>query len=278
MKSILIPTDFSFNANKALECAVEIAALTNSDVELLHIYTPIVSKTNIVSAFLTDEVGDVTKEALEKLNVISTTIKNEYPQINCKNIVKVGEPVEEILEVAKEDQIDLIIMGTLGASNLSKMIFGSNTASVIEQSQTAVLAVPINCDFHPPKKILFATDLSLNDLKGLEKLTQIAAAFKSEIILGHVDVSMDEESEVTQEMENFLKQAKALTKYEKISFKLVSDHNVSMGLDKIIEEGNIDLFALSTHKRTWFEKLSNPSLTKKISHYTSIPLLAFHND
>ena len=277
MKTILFPTDFSPNAYRALEYAVEIAALTGSPLQLLHVYTPIVSKDNVYSSLITDEVGDAKKEAREKLNVITNTISQEFPAVICNTQVNVGEPVEEILKASKESSAELIIMGTLGANKLSKMIFGSNTASIIEKSECPVLAVPSNCTYRPPKRILFATNFSFQDLDGVKKLARIAEAFNSEIILGHIDVSIDEDNDETNSMENFKKEVMAVTSYPKISYEIVSDHNVSMGLDKIIEESSIDLFALSTHKRTWFEKIYNPSLTKKISHHTYIPLLAFHN-
>jgi len=277
MKTILFPTDFSTNANRALEYAIEIAALTGATLNLLHVYTPIVSKENAFSSLITDEVGDASREAQEKLKVITDTITKEYPAVRYRTQVNVGEPVEEILNASKENQTDLIIMGTLGANKLSKMIFGSNTAAIIEKSESPVLAVPSGCTYHPPKKILFATNFSFKDLEGIKKLALIAQTFDCEIILAHIDVSIDEESDESSTMENFMKEVIAVTSYPKISYRIESDHNVSMGLDKIIEESAIDLFALSTHKRTWFEKIYNPSLTKKISHYTYIPLLAFHN-
>jgi hypothetical protein len=226
---------------------------------------------------ITDEVADASREAKEKLNVITDTIAREFPTVSCKSHVKVGEAVDEILLYSSENKADLIIMGTLGANKLSKMIFGSNTESIIEKSECPVLAVPSGCTYRPPKRILFATNFSFKDLEGVKKLALIAKAFESEIILGHVDVSIDEESDESSSMENFMKEALAVTSYPKISYQIVSDHNVSMGLDKIIEDSAIDLFALSTHKRTWFEKIYNPSLTKKISSYSYIPLLAFHN-
>ncbi len=88
-------------------------------------------------------------------------------------------------------------MGTLGASNLSKMIFGSITASIIEKSDCPVLAVPSGCTYRPPKRILFATNFSFNDLDGVKKLALIAEAFQSEIIFGHVDISIDEDRDET---------------------------------------------------------------------------------
>jgi len=277
MKTILFPTDFSPNATRALEYAVEIAALTGAKLRLLHVYTPVLSKDNFYSNLITEEVADATREAHEKLKVITDTIASEYPSVSCKAQVNVGEPVGEILNASSESKAELIIMGTLGANKLSKMIFGSNTAAIIEKSECPVLAVPSNCTYRAPKRILFATNFSYDDLVGVKKLALIAQAFKSEIILGHVDISIDEDSDETTSMENFLKEVVAVTSYPKISYKIVSDHNVSMGLDKIIEESAIDLFALSTQKRSWFEKIANPSLTKKISHHTYIPLLAFHN-
>lgn len=277
MKTILFPTDFSTNANRALEYAVEIAALAGASLHLLYVYTPIISKDNVYTSLITDEVADASREAQEKLNVITDTIAKEYPSVTCKALVKVGEVVDEILIASAESKANLIIMGTLGANKLSKMIFGSNTALIIEKSECPVLAVPSGCTYRPPKRILFATNFSFKDLEGVKKLVLIAQAFDAEIILGHVDVSIDEESDESGSMENFMKEVVAVTAYPKISYQLVSDHNVSMGLDKIIDEASIDMFALSTHKRTWFEKIYNPSLTTKISHYTYIPLLAFHN-
>ncbi len=277
MKAILFPTDFSSNANRALEYAVEIAALAGATLNLLHVYTPIVSKDNVYSMLITDEVADASREAQEKLKVITDTIAREFPAVSCMAQVKVGEAVNEILNSSSESKADLIIMGTLGANKLSKMLFGSNTSSIIEKSECPVLAVPSGCTYRPPKRILFATNFSFKDLEGVKKLALIAQAFDSEIILGHVDVSIDEENDESSSMENFMKEVIAVTSYPKISYKIVSDHNVSMGLDKIIEDSAIDLFALSTHKRTWFEKIYNPSLTTKISHHSYIPLLAFHN-
>ncbi len=277
MKTILFPTDFSNNANRALEYAVEIAALASASLHLLHVYTPVVSKDNVYSALITDEVSDAKQEAAEKLAVITDTISKEFRTVTCKTHVKVGETVVEIINTASEIKAELIIMGTLGANKLSKMIFGSNTSTIIEKSECPVLAIPSNCTYRPPNRILFATNFSFKDLEGVKKLALIAQAFNSEVILGHVDVSIDEENDESGSMQNFMKEVQVLTSYPKISSEIISDHNVSMGLDKIIEESSIDLFALSTRKRTWFEKINDPSLTQKISHYMHIPLLAFHN-
>ncbi|MEQ1587513.1 MAG: universal stress protein [Cyclobacteriaceae bacterium] len=276
MKTILIPTDFSANANNALEYAAEISHHAGASLHLLHVYTPIVSRSNIISALITDEVEDAKKEALDKLHIFRSTLESEYPGISCKTSVSVGEAVEEILNATKAINADLIIMGTLGASNLARTLFGSNTASVIEKSACPVLCVPAECTFKVPKRILFSTNFSYDDIQGVIKLVSIARPFKSEIMVGHIDTSTEEDAEEAS-MQKFVKEVELATNYPKFTQKIVSDHNVSMGLDLIIQEYEVDLVALSTHKRNFFEKFYNPSLTKKISLYSSIPILVFQN-
>lgn len=276
MKTILIPTDFSTNANNALEYAAEISHHTKASLFILHVYTPIVSRTNIMSAIITDEVDDAKKEALDKLEVVRNTLASEYPGISCQSRVLVGEAIDEILGMSTEINADLIIMGTLGASNLTRTLFGSNTASVVENSTCPVLCIPAGISFQVPKRILFATNFSYDDIQAIRKLVSISRAFSAEIMVGHVDTSTEEDGDESS-MEKFVTEIRLATNYSNFSHMIVSDHNVSMGLDQIVQESNVDMVALSTHKRNFFEKFYNPSLTKKISLYSNIPILVFQN-
>jgi nucleotide-binding universal stress UspA family protein len=78
MKRILIPTDFSTNANNALEYAAEISSLAGAAITLLHVYTPAVSSQHSViqCSSLTDEVMDAKKDALTKLGVLTKHVRN----------------------------------------------------------------------------------------------------------------------------------------------------------------------------------------------------------
>jgi len=277
MKTILVPTDFSSNANNALEYAAEIAHLTEAGLVLLHVYTPAVSKSNIISALITDEVEDAKKEILEKLDVVRKTLEQEYTGITCKTQIAVGEAVAEIIAVSNQLHPDLIIMGTLGASNFTRSLFGSNTASVIEASTCPVMCIPAGYTFQIPARILFATNFSFDDIKAVTKLATLAKAFKSEIMVGHVDTSPEEDETEETSMQKFISEVKLTSDYSDFTYRIVNDHNVSMGLDLIIQESAIDVVALSTFKRNFFEKFYNPSLTQKISLYTDIPILVFQN-
>lgn len=277
MKLILVPTDFSENATNALEYAVETAHAVKSGILILHVLNPPVSSQSAIHSVMIEDTHRATNQARNKLITISDTIKQEYPGVSCTYDIVVGETVSEILEVAKEKKADLIVMGTQGASRVVNVLFGSNTASIIEKSECPVMCIPQNTPFKVPKKILFATNFSFSDITDSTKVVEVARAFGSSIVFGHVVVGIEETEEERGVIERFAKEIILNTGYENISGMVISDATVNTGLDLLIDKSNVDVIALSTRKRSLFGRFFNPSITKKFSYYTTIPLMAFHN-
>jgi nucleotide-binding universal stress UspA family protein len=280
MKNILVPTDFSENAGKAVEFAAVIAGSWNATLTLLSVYTPAVSRYNMISPLLVDEIAQAKKEILEKLQLTAGTVKEVYPGVTCHTTVGTGETVEGILEAVDAVKADLIIMGTQGASSIEKVLLGSNAADIIEKAECPVLVVPGGTEIHMPKNIVFATDYAYSDIEGARLLTSMARVFEATITFVHVTKNEEDIDDELKVIEKFTEEIKSATAYPNINFKILSDNTVFMGLDSIVENAATDLMALSTRRRSLFEKLYNPSLTKKLAQYTQIPLLAFktHGD
>jgi nucleotide-binding universal stress UspA family protein len=264
--TVLVPTDFSENANQAIEYAVEICRATGSRLILLH-------------------VGPESQRAVrqqlqlqEKLSVLSKAITDEYQDLVCETEIAVGDIVEEILQQAENSNAGLIVMGTQGASNLGKLFFGSNTASVIEKASCIVLSVPANCYFRKPEKMLFSTNFTREDLKAAIDFVNLARSFEATVIIAHVSTEHEREELETSMVEIFTNEVAHLTGYKKILSKVVSENTIGMGMDALIAETGADMIALSTRRRGVFEKLYNPSLTKKLSLQANIPLFAFHSE
>lgn len=276
MNLIVVPTDFSENATHALEYAVETANALGTSLLVMSVYNPPVSVQSALQAVAADDTTRTTKLYREKLNTIAATVKAEFPTVPCNVHVSVGDVVREIVSLAQDRKADMIVMGTQGASKVVNVLFGSNTASVIEKAGCPVLCIPQSLDYNTPKKILFATNFSYGDIEGSKKLVALAKGFNAEVIFGHVVVGAEETDEEKAVVDRFAKEIQLLTGYEKISGKVISDAHVNAGLDALIEQGNVDMIALATRKRNLFEKIYNPSITKKFSYYTNIPLLAFH--
>lgn len=277
MKRILIPTDFSENASQAIEYAAETAQAVGAELILLNVYVPSVSMQSAIHAVMAEDVGRETKAAKSKLKTITDTIQEEYKGLSCSYAVTVGEPVPEILAYAEEVNADLIVMGTQGASKMANVLFGSNTASVIEKASCPVLCIPFNLSYKKPEKILFATNFAYSDIDGAKRLVTLAKGFKSALIFAHVVVGAEETDAEREVIEKFASEIKLQTGYNQISGTVISDATINTGLDALIEKYGADIMALATRKRNIFQKLFNPSITKKYSYHTTVPLLAFHS-
>lgn len=277
MKRILVPTDFSENASHAIEYAAETAKAVGAELIILNVYRPPVSTQSAIHAVMAEDVGRETKAAKARLKTITDTIQDEYKGLACTYDVAVGEPVPEILARASEKKVDLIVMGTQGASKVVNVLFGSNTASVIEQASCPVLCIPFNLTYKKPEKILFATNFAYSDIDGAKQLVELAKGFKSSLVFAHVVVGTEETDAEREVIEKFASEIKLQTGYAQISGTVISDATINTGLDALIEKHGADMIALATRKRNVFEKLFNPSITKKYSYHTTVPLLAFHN-
>jgi nucleotide-binding universal stress UspA family protein len=277
MKLILVPTDFSENALHAIEYAAETAKATGAGLIILHVYTPPVSMQSSIRAVMAEDVGRETKAAKARLKTVADTISEEYKGLTCTFNVAVGDPVPEILAYAEEKKADLIVMGTQGASKLANVLFGSNTASIIEKAGCPVLCIPFNLAYRKPEKILFATNFAFSDIEGARQLVELAKGFKSSLIFAHVVVGTEETDAEREVIEKFASEIKLQTGYPEIKGTVISDATINTGLDALIEKHGADMIALATRKRNVFQKLFNPSITKKYSYHTTVPLLAFHH-
>ena len=151
IKNILVPTDFSPNATKALDYAVQLARRTRSSILLLHIVE-------------SNEIAETTEENSEKMELIKKSIQQTvHVDINTRQIK--GLAIDSILYTINSEAIDLVIMGTVGNSRFSEKIFGSKTAKIIGTSPIPVLAIPLLSEWGNHPDIL----LAINDFKAEEK-------------------------------------------------------------------------------------------------------------
>ncbi len=276
MKRILTPTDFSENASNALEYAVEMASAFKAQLIVLHVHSPSMTRQSALQTVMSEDFKRATHDDREKLKAIESTINLEYPELQCRTHVVVGDAVDEILETARTSEVDLIVMGTKGASRMTNVLFGSNTAAIIERASCPVLCIPDRLQFKKPRKFLYSTNFTYSDISSAVTLTELARAFHASVIFAHVVVGADESDEEIEVIKKFAEEIRKVTGYPDVTGLVISDASINTGLDALIEKTGVDVIALATRRRTLFERIFNPSITKKLSYYTNIPLLAFH--
>ena len=167
--------------------------------------------------------------------------------------------------------INLIIMGSRGASRLKRAVLGGTTVSVIDACYAPVLAIPEKAEFKNFKHVVYASDLK-SVPKDLDTIIPFARIFEANVHMVHVVEAIDKLVEAKREEINALVQQ---ADYAKIKLEVIIDDDVPLAIDRYIKEKKAELLTTFTHELNLFEKIFARSITRKLAYQGNIPLLAF---
>ena len=278
MQKILVPTDFSDNATKATDYAVALAEKTNAEIILLNVTTLLNSTFSSRRALIKEYNNTRVAGIRDQLKELQQSIAANSDKVKLTIKLYEGDVQDSILQCAKDENVDLIIMGTQGASGLKKIFIGSITAGIIGNTTVPVLAIPKKVEWKKLENILFATrqlDVDNKIFTPILKLAQLEAA------LIHVAVFTDtDDSDAGDYMEhgrllNAYRQTLP-SRYKDINFKTVELEGEEFDdtIEQYINNNQIDMMVMTTHKRSFWESVFNSSMTKEMSYHINIPLLA----
>lgn len=264
MKKIIVPTDFSANADKALNFAVQVAKMNRGEIILIH-------------ALESSNPPDERKASEEKLRILSKTI-GDTEQVKITTEIFADSSVNSILNAVAQLQADIVIMGTVGNTGFNERIFGSRTAELIGKCPVPVLVVPLLSEWKTPKKILLAInkfDIADNLIKPVVTLASMFNASIQATIFTDTDDDYVEDFDLHEEkIADFRDKLKE--KYPNLEIHAVhlAGLHFRQSLQNWIDKNSIDVLVMLTHKRTLIGSLFNSSMTKKMTYHTNIPLLA----
>ena len=277
-KRILIPTDFSKNALNAIRFALDLYGKLNCEFYFLNVFRLDGYSTNNLSI---PEPGSGEYEAakgkseenfvklLDMIELHQDNVKHSYHTISTFNFLS-----EALKQTVAEKDIDLIVMGTQGATSAKEVIFGSNTVNVMEKiRECPVIAVPEHVRFSPPKEIVFPTDYKTDyKRKELVYLIEIAKMHKASIRVLYVHKRPDVTE--TQEINKTL--LGAILEETEHSFHNLSHNEVSEGLTLFVASRNSDMIAFINRKHFFFGSVFSRPLVKEIGYNATVPILALH--
>src|ERR687890_2717860 len=143
IRSILLPTDFSECANYALSFAASFARQAGARIICVHVIEPVVPTVGYTGmteplplADITEQLEDSAERELPKLAEC-----DECSGIDVEELVVHGEAASEIVRVAKERDVDLIVISSHGRTGLGRILFGSTAESVVRHASCPVLVV-----------------------------------------------------------------------------------------------------------------------------------------
>jgi nucleotide-binding universal stress UspA family protein len=269
---ILIPTDFSPLSKVAVQYAVKLGKKLKAELIILSVVTIETSPGRGVlnMKYLTEKLSENAVE--DCANLISEIRSENKGKLNITSQVVKGYSVESMVtDYAQHHDVDLIVMGTKGATGLKKIMVGSVAAAVIDKSDIPVIAVPEFAQFTNLKDIVYATDIA-NIKKELKTVVSFATYFNSVVHILHIaSASRESKLKTKQSVANLTK----AMDYKKITFTVSLHDNAAVGIDEYVLNHKVDMLAMFTHELSFFEKLFGKSVTRQMAFLGNVPLIAF---
>ena len=269
MKNILVTTDFSEKSIASLHVAINLAKQHNAKVYVLHaIELPI--------RLMTESQVSV-PEAMYFLNLTKQRFNDLKKEIDTTveviDLVETAPLPEAVEEVVKKYHIDLVFMGSNGASGAKELFIGSNAEKVVRSTSVPVLVIKNPHEKLKIKHMMFGCDFSKRFLKPFEKALKLAKVFGAKVDLVYVNTPYQflTTSEINKRMEEFLKEAEHA--HQHFEAHVYNDIRVETGILNYVKENNIDLICMFPNGRKGIAHFFNGSISSDLVNHSSTPVL-----
>ncbi|MFZ1676894.1 MAG: universal stress protein [Saprospiraceae bacterium] len=278
MKKILYPTDFSETAENAFIFALQIADHLGASIITIHAFDkPDISNFNLPDTLrdVYDSIDlDVFENYEDEVPVLrDIAIDNGYYHVPMVHVLEEGAAVSAILRTANKNKVDLIVMGNTGAGMMEKFFFGTVSGKVLEEAHCPVILVPVTAQFDGIiDNIAIATNLTDEDAVFIEEVRKFRELMGCHIHLVHINTTQNVDESLMKLFCDRWPNDKKITPH------VINHNDINEGLENFVNENKIDLLAMLSHKRNWFEDLFSKTRAKNISFHRTIPLLVYQSE
>ena len=266
MNTILCPIDFSDNADNAVRYAARMAEIVNAELHLVHgLHVPVVDAYAPAST-VTSIMEEVEQHAKNTMLRYAEGIERDFGR-KVKTTVTFGLVNDIVEKIERDQKINLVVLGTHGATNAVDVLLGTTAAQIMAHSDSPTLVVPRDATFSGLKKVGYATDFSSDADKKIEEFIALMKPFNSEILV----VNVTHESGNPDELDNIVKHLDHETHPI-----LVKGDNIPDELNSFIRDNDLQALAMKRHKRNWFDNLFHKSMTKQMVYHSEVPIMVFN--
>lgn len=277
VSQILFPIDFSTTSNNAFRYALWFADKYGASIKMIHIVQPEVEPLDfpVMVAQATKQKMDAAKALMKSLVDTSLTQLQTTHQIkdipNVQSDIKVGIPSLLISEIARQDDIDLIIMGTQGVHSVFDRLFGSVTTATIRNAPCSVLVIPEKVDTERISTVAYATDLLGQDPYHIWEVGKLLQPFNPILRVVHVENKPSESKLISmKDLETFFENRSPALQ---ITYHNIASKSVKEELIDFAENWAVDLLVMYQPKRSFFDNIFHKSLIRQELWMTKVPLL-----
>ncbi len=278
--ALLVPTDFSENAWVAAQYAAHLATKYNWDIHLLHTYHAFTSA--FAGPQFNEEMTEhASNKATDGMDGVAARLAEAFPNLLITSASIQGMLGDILPDIAQNEHIKFVVMGTKGATGLKHVILGSNTFEIIQKSPVGVLAIPETYTNFRLKKVGLLSNFKETEIELLQAFTNRTTT-ALEVVLLHVtepDKPVDE-----RDVDYWTTDIQQRSGIEKISYRtdstlkgLDGSETIPQRIAYMVQEEDIDLLLVSYNRKGFFKQLFAKSLAKTIAHNLPVPAF-FHRD
>jgi nucleotide-binding universal stress UspA family protein len=268
---LLVPTDFSKPSKTALLYAIHMAKKLQGEIIILW-FNSIQSSKKTLSKWKkleADMIAIAQEDAKHLVEEVRAEVKGNLSF--TYHFTSGSSFAESVDAYAVKNEVDMIVMGTKGASGVKKLIMGSHAASMIDHSRIPVLVIPEKASFKTLKKIVYASDLYEWEQE-IRTIAALAAIYKASVHVLHISPA----TSINKIDKNLLPEMIKTAGYQKIIYQDIKSDNVAKAIDDYILANDADMLAMFTHKLGTYEKLFGRSVTRQLAFHAHVPLLTFN--
>lgn len=275
MKKILVPCDFSKAAANAIRSAIAFAQMEKSDIHLLHVIELPVIHDSVVMPVMHFE-DTLLEELKQKAQATFTRLLEEFKgtEVSFKSVVQFGPISRVILTYIADQQMDLVVMGTKGASGLHEILIGSNTEKIVRASKAPVLVVRKPMDASKVKRIVFPTNIDFSRMEDLMRNVKALQNFFDATL--HL-VWINTPGNFTNDEKTLSRLNEFAQRYMLTNFviNIFNDTLEESGIIRFSHYVNADLLVMATHGRRGLSHVFGGSLTEDVVNHIDLPVWTF---
>lgn len=267
MNTLIVPTDFSPAAEKAVAYAAQLAKQIEASVVLLHVYSLPVPMTDYPVIMVTaDDVKKIAESGLAK--ALEEATKN-FAGVVFETESRLGDVMTEIEACCKERDPFALVAGMEETKGFDRFLFGDTALSLIKNCSYPVIVVPETSTTTALKNIMLATDLlNAADLP-TTTVKAIASVLGATLHIVHVEAGKG-----TDSPEDLM----AAFADTNTSYHPIQDDDVTEGLKQYVLQNSIDLVLLLPHKHNLYERLFFKDHAEGILHTMPVPVMSLRNE
>jgi len=272
MNKILVPTDFSEQAENALKIAAMLARKYDAEIYLLHMME--IPMQHIDPGAVQSDIPEALffmKLAHKKFEDL---IASDYLEgVTVHETVKADITFNEIKDTCKEFEIDLIVMGSHGASGIKEMFIGSNAEKVVRSSDVPVMVIKNHHSSFIIRDFVFASDFKNDNRETYKQAIKFAVLFNAKIHLLLVNTANNfiTTYDARRRISDFI----SGQSFEKYTINVHNDTSVEQGILNFSKEIDADLIGISTHGRQGIAHFFNSSISEDLVNHANRPVITF---